>query len=220
MATATATAANPDANSGRRRAAANVGQPRRKPLHIVTGALLVLLLALTFMWLQLRADQAASALVVARPVPAGQVIMAADLRTASIVPDTSVRLIAESEADSVVGQTAAVPLVVGALLSPDQIGPPAWPAAGDAVVALPIKPGRLPSGVTAGARVRVMTIATDVAAAPTAPGQPNDVVATVTDMASNVDSSGTVVVSLLLRSPDAGVAATSEAALVLLSPAG
>jgi hypothetical protein len=47
------------------------------------------------------------------------------------------------------------------------------------------------------------------------------VLATVVQVAADVDSSGTVVVSLMLRAADAGVAAAGgESTLVLLGPAG
>ena len=196
-----------------------IGRPRRNPLHIVAGAFLVVVLTLAFMWMQLRAQASMPVLVVVRPVPAGQVITSADLHAASLVPDASVRVVPESQADTVVGRTAAVPLLVGGLLSPDQIGPAAFPAVGEAVVALPVKPGHLPAGVTPGARVRVLSIAADTTTGGTDP--PGVVVATVVDVASNVDASGTVVVSLLLPASDAAVAAfAGEATLVLLGPAG
>jgi len=67
--------------------------------------------------------------------------------------------------------------------------------------------------------VRVLNVAADPTAAGT--GQSAGVVGTVVDIASDVDASGTVVVSLLLPAADAGVAAAGgEATLVLLGPAG
>lgn len=210
------------APNGRTSVASNVVRPRRNPVHIVAGALLVVVLALAFMWIQLRSDQTVAVLVVAQPVPAGQVITSADLRVATVVPDAGVRLVATSQADTVVGRTAAVPLVAGALLSPDQVGPAAWPAAGEAVVALPLKPGRIPAGIAPGARVRVLTVTTDGGAATSADRGQAGVVATVVEVSrEQVDASGTVVVSLLLNGADAGVAAAGgEATLVLLGPAG
>jgi hypothetical protein len=218
---ATTTLSRPAASivPGNGRTTAAVGRARRNPLHIVAGAFLVVVLSLAFMWMQLRTETSMSVLVVARPVAAGQTITSGDLRAASMVPDASVAVVPESQAATVVGRTAAVPLVAGALLSPDQIGPAAWPAAGQAVVAVPVKPGRVPTGVSPGARVLVLTVATDPTAAGT--GQSAGVVGTVVDIASNADASGTVVVSLLLRSSDAGIAAAGgEATLVLLGPAG
>jgi hypothetical protein len=194
-------------------------RPRRNPLYIMAGAFLVVLLALTFMWLQLRADQAEAVLLVARPVAAGQVITSTDVTVVSVVPDPALRYVPESHAATVVGRTAAVPLVAGALLSPDHVGPAAWPGNGEAVVALPFKLGRIPTGVTAGARVRVLPIPAVVGEP--AVGTPEGVTATVVAVESDVDSSGTVVVSLLLRAADAAVAATAgESTLVLLGPTG
>jgi hypothetical protein len=212
--------AAPNARTG---IASNAVRPRRNPVHIVAGALLVVVLALAFMWIQLRSDQTVAVLVMARPVPAGHIITSPDLRVATVVPDAGVRLVAASQADTVVGRTAAVPLVAGALLSPDQVGPAAWPAAGEAVVALPLKPGRIPAGIAPGARVRVLTVAsTEGSTGTSAAGGQAGVVATVVEVSrEQVDASGTVVVSLLLRAADAGVAAAGgDATLVLLGPAG
>ena len=196
----------------------NVVRPRRNPVSIVAGGLLVVVLALAFMWIQLRSDQTVAVLMVARPVPAGQVITSPDLRVTTVVPEASVRLVPSSQADTVVGRTAAVPLVVGALLSPAQVGPAAWPAAGEAVVALPLKPGRIPAGIAPGARVRMLTVATTDS--PAIGGQAG-VVGTVVEVSREVDASGTVVVSVLLKVADAGVAAASgDATLILLGPAG
>ena len=102
-----------------------------------------------------------------------------------------------------VGRTAAVPLVAGALLSPGQIGPAAWPAAGEAVVALPLKPGRIPAGIAAGARVQVLVVAASTATGTDTGPPPQGRLATVVEVAREVDASGTVVVSLLLRPSDA-----------------
>jgi Flp pilus assembly protein CpaB len=121
MVTTTPTRAAPGraAPASNGRVTATLGRPRRNPLFIVAGAFLVVVLALAFMSMQLRSEQSVSVLVVARPVPAGQTITAADLRVASVVQDSSVPVVAESQADTVVGRTAAVPLVAGALLSPN-----------------------------------------------------------------------------------------------------
>ncbi len=164
----------------------------RSPVHIIVGALLVVALSLAFMWTQLRSDASVQVLAMARGVPAGQVIAAADLRVATVVPDPSVALVASTQAPTVVGRTASVPLVAGTLLSPGQLGPAAWPPPGQAVVALPVKQGRIPAGITPGARVQVLVVATvtgtDAGATATAPSEPT---ATVVDVSSEMDASGT-----------------------------
>src|SRR5262245_28796196 len=99
----------------------NVARPRRSLAHVVTGALLVVVCALVFMWVQLRADASVAVLVLARTVAAGQVIAAADLRVATVTPDPTVHLVPSSQASTVVGRRAAVPLTAGVLLGPDQI---------------------------------------------------------------------------------------------------
>jgi hypothetical protein len=131
-------------------------------------------------------------------------------------------MVLAAEANSVVGRVAAVPLVVGSLVSPAQFGPAAgWPRAGEAVVAVAVKPGRIPVGVVPGARVQVFTVAAANATGPsTTTG--SAVVATVVEVLTDVDSSGTTVVSLLvpLTATAAVAASGADVALVLLSAQG
>ena len=197
-------------------------KPRRNPVFLVGGGLLVVVTALAFMWVQLRSDQSVAVLAATRPVAAGQVITAGDVTAVTVVPDARIRLVAASQANSVVGRTAAVPLVAGALLSPDQIGPAAWPAAGEAVVALPLKPGRIPAGIAPGARVQVLVVAASTATGADTGPPPQGRLATVVEVARDVDASGTVVVSLLLRASDAPAVASAagEATLVAARAGG
>jgi hypothetical protein len=84
-----------------------------------------------------------------------------------------------------------------------------------------VKPGRLPVGVVAGARVEVLTVQpANNTSAGVATGAA--VVATVVEVLRDVDSSGTTVVSLLVTAAaSASVAATgADVALVLMAPQG
>jgi hypothetical protein len=197
-------------------------RPRRRPSLVLTGVLLAVVCAAAFVWLQLNTDRAVDVLAVARPVAAGQVIGPADVRVARLVPDPSVPMVFATEASSVVGRTAAVPLVAGSLVSPAQLGPAAgWPRSGEAVLAVAVKPGRIPVGVVPGARVQVFTVVAVNATGPSGvAGSP--VVATVVEVRTDVDSSGTTVVSLLVpATATAAVAASgADVALVLLAAQG
>jgi len=192
--------------------------PRRRTGLLIGGLLLVLLCAGVFAVMQLSREVAVAVLAVARPVPAGQRLTAADLRVAHVVPDPGVPLVRAAEMPRVIGRSAAVPLTQGSLLAPAQLGPLAFPQPGQAVVAVAVKPGRAPAGLSAGAAVRVVTVAKDTSTTPTAA---NPVSAVVVGMSPTVDGTGTQVVSLLVTEDDATriAAAGTELALVLVGSA-
>jgi hypothetical protein len=119
---------------------------------------------------------------------------------------------------TVVGRTAALPLPAGVLVSAQQLGQVAWPPAGQSVIAVGIKPGRAPAGLTAGTQVTVIVIPSAAPGAggtsgTTAGGSANGgepqvarADATVVSVTDAADQSGVSVVSLLLSA--AGAART------------
>ncbi|MDT4991580.1 MAG: hypothetical protein QOH97_1472 [Actinoplanes sp.] len=195
-------------------------QPKRRWSLLVGGLLLVLLCAGVFVAVQLRGDARVQVLAVARPVAAGQSLVAADLKPVKVVPDPQVPLVPASEAQQLVGRTAAVPLASGSLLAESQLGPAAWPAAGQAVVAAGFKEGRVPAGLAAGSRVLVVSVDKDTlsGSSDTPSSEPKPVSATAVDVAPGPDGSGTTTVSLLVDRGDATkLAGTgSDLALVLV----
>ncbi|KAB1109123.1 hypothetical protein F6X54_20215 [Micromonospora aurantiaca] len=194
-------------------------QPKRRWSLLVGGLLLVLLCAGIFAVVQLGGDAREQVLVVARPVAAGQVITAEDLRTARVVPDAGVSLVRAEQRQQVVGRSAAVPLAEGTLLAEAQLGPARWPDQGRAVVAAAFKPGRVPAGLAAGNHALVVTVAKEDSAGPAdLPAARASIPAMVVDVAAGVDGSGTTVVSLLLGRDDATklAGAGSELSLVLV----
>jgi hypothetical protein len=84
-------------------------------------------------------------LAVARDVPAGSTISAADLEVVRVSADPSLDPIAAGQRADVVGQTAAVDLVAGTLLTDGQLGDSALVEGGDAVVGLPLTDAQLPT---------------------------------------------------------------------------
>jgi hypothetical protein len=168
-----------------------------------------------FALLYLGSDARQQVLVVGRPVAAGQVLSGADLRVARIVPGPDVDTVAATEEASIVGRTAAVPLAPGSLLASSQVGPASWPPAEQAVVAVPVKAGRLADGVTAGARVLVIPVAAasgtaSASAAGTSSGGPQAVAGVVVSVVQDVDGSGTKVVSVLIPQDQAVAVAGSS----------
>ena len=195
-------------------------RPKRRWSLLVGGLLLVLVCAGIFAVVQLSGDARVQVLAVARPVAAGQAISAEDLRVVGVVPDASVPLVRASRLTEIVGQTAAVPLAQGTLLAESQLGRASWPQAGQAVVAVALKPGRVPSGLAAGSHARIVTVAMENTTETTGlPPAPVSVPAVVVGLTEAVDGAGTSVVSLLLSQDDATkvAGAGSELALVLVS---
>jgi hypothetical protein len=171
--------------------------------------------------MQASRDATVAVLAVARPVPAGQPLTEADLRTAHVVPDPGVALMRAADMAQVIGRRPAVPLAEGTLLGPSQLGPVSFPPPGQAVVAVAVKPGHAPAGLAPGTAVQVVTVAQDTATTtPPAAANPtaNPIAATVTEVSATVDGTGTRVVSLLLAAADATriAAEGGELALVLV----
>jgi SAF domain len=185
-------------------------RPRRRPWLLVAGLLSMVVSAGAFAVVYLGTDAREQVLVVARPVAAGQVLSVADLRVVRIVPDPGVDVIAAAEASRAIGHTAAVPLAAGSMLASAQVGPVAWPPAGQVVVAVPVKAARLADGISAGVRVLVVQVAADTTkAGQPAAGQP-PVAGTVVAVTRTADGSGITVVSLLLPAADAESVAGSS----------
>lgn len=127
---------------------------RRHGWRLLVGAVVIVAATAGFGALYYASDTSTPVLVVAQPVAAGQVITAADLQTADVRAGAGVDAMPADQAGGVVGRAAAVPLVPGSVLSAGQVGPPAFPASGEAVVAVSV--GLPPAGLTAGSRVLVL----------------------------------------------------------------
>jgi hypothetical protein len=181
---------------------------------MLVGVTLMVAFALLFGLVALRVDPAMSVLAVARPVPAGATIRDADLRVVRVVPGAGMEVLTEAERATVVGRTATVPLVAGALLAPDHVGAAVWPPAGESVVGVPVAAGRMPAGLSTGSRVSVLVPADG------APGQPGPAVMSGVVVAVDPPSAaGVSTVSLLMASGVARrVAAAGEVVLVLEQP--
>ena len=103
---------------------------RRRMPFVALGGLLVVVCVLGFAYGAAQLGDRVRVLAVARPVAAGHVFTAADLRPVSAARDASLTLIPASDAERVVGRTAVVPLLAGTLLTPGLVGDAAFPPAG------------------------------------------------------------------------------------------
>jgi len=110
------------------------------------AALVALGSALVFAVLWLNAGNRQPVLAVARPVPAGQVLSAEDLRVVRVSSDPGIDPIPASRRGAVVGKTTTSGLVPGSLLTEGQLGGSVTLLGpGQAVVGVELKGGQLPT---------------------------------------------------------------------------
>ncbi|WP_299960143.1 SAF domain-containing protein [uncultured Modestobacter sp.] len=162
-------------------------------------------------------------LAVARDVAVGSRITADDLTVASVPSDPHLSPIPATEQSRVVGAFAQVPLVRGGLLTRSQVGADSGLAAGELLVALPLKDGQFPArGLTAGQRVLIVATPGSSGAAAGGAVQPSTE-ATVAGVGAANPTTQVTVVDVRLREDDgptvAQLASTGNLALILL-PAG
>jgi SAF domain-containing protein len=204
------------------------GGPRRRSVpHLLLGVLLVTACTAGAVVWSLNIGERRPALALARPVVAGQTIAPADLREVDVAVDGEVDAIPASEAQSVVGRTAAASLPAGILLPRGALGVALVPDGDHAVAALALQPGQVPPGVDAGSAVLVVLSAdpnsTTSGAAPAGSGEPISVWRGVVVDVSRGANDQRLVVSVELTESDARrVAATpvGQLSVVLVSGGG
>lgn len=121
------------------------------------GAVLFVVMAVLlagWFWQQ-KSDQRA-VLVIAEPVPAGDVITTEDLGIIEVSGVTGA--ISSAESGSVVGSTAAVGLVDGQILTRNMVSTDPIPGPGERVVGLQLDATRAPAGLTPGDAVVVLAV--------------------------------------------------------------
>ena len=207
------------------RSAGPVLRRRVSMRRVLLAVGLVLACALAGVIVAKRVDTRVPVLAAAHAISAGQTVTAADITTVKVAAEAGVATVPASQLSTVVGRVAAVPLVAGTLLSPAQFSGPVWPGPGEAVIAVPVKPGRLPSGLPAGAKVTVLVVPSGTPGGVTGTGggqggqpQVEKATATVVSVEAAADQSGATVVTLVLSATDATrvAAASGDVALVRL----
>lgn len=170
-----------------------------------------------------RADHQVPVVIVVKPVPAGAAIGAADLATTRVNVGSGVQVIPATQLGQVSGEIAAVALRPGTLLAPTELTSLQPPAAGQELVAAPVKPYALPaSGLQPGDHVLITATPGDQGQSGSSAGAPAlgtpvpGVVAAVTDAP---DQDGFDVVDLLVSDANgvrvASQVSTGQFALVL-----
>ncbi len=104
---------------------------------------------------RVRAGSREAVLALARPVAAGQVITASDLRVVGVSAAGLVSLVPASQRAQVAGRTATASLPAGSLLAAGDVGA-RWPGRGQAWLGIALMPGRYPPGLSPGQHVGVL----------------------------------------------------------------
>ena len=171
-----------------------VPRRRRRPASAITGALLLIVSVVVGGALAAGGSSGATALTLARAVPAGQVLTAEDLASTHVSAD-GVHTFAGSAAPELIGRTLLVSAPAGTLLSNALLATPSTPTTGQLVLAAALKPGAFPPRLQVGQWVSVLQVPTG--------GTPAAVAALLVGRARVVDvlnepATGVTVVSLLI----------------------
>jgi len=200
------------------------GRHRQLPL-VVLGVLLVLGCTLAFTDASLHLGSREQVLVVAKPVSAGQVLSAGDLRAARVSAGSGLDVVLAGDEASVIGRRAAVPLVAGSLLTGTEVGNTPSVGSGSDVVAVGLKAGAYPPDLAPGDRVQVVpvTSSSDGSSATVTSGSPVGAIVLAVERAS-ADSDSPTVFSLQVSDSYAGevasLAAAGQASLIEVGAAG
>src|SRR5512144_2906231 len=188
-----------------------VSARRRRPALWLLGTALVATGGALAAAAALSAGHRVEVLAVARPVPAGQVIAAADLRPARVAADPALTPIPAAQLGTVVGRHAAVDLRPGTLLVRAALTSDSIPGVGQALVGVAVKPGQLPARpLQRGDRVLAVTVPDPGAATDAADSEKAPVPATVAGV-GRTDPNGSVVVDLTVAQAPAARLATDAA---------
>lgn len=131
----------------------------RNRARVAVGALVLVASALAAGLLYANAGDRRPVLAVARPVGAGQVLEASDLREVLASPVPGLRTVPASARGSLVGRTATVRLESGSLLHPAQVARGSVVDPTLAEVGGLLQAGQFPIGLRAGDRVLAIVLA-------------------------------------------------------------
>jgi Flp pilus assembly protein CpaB len=130
---------------------------RRLDLRVVIGLALLLAGVVGTVGVVQRAGQRTPVLVMARDVPAGQVIGVQDVRVAELGLAPGVAALGLRDRERVVGQVASAPLVVGQVLGPTAIAGAPPLEAGQVLMSVAVAPEHATAGtLRAGDQVAVV----------------------------------------------------------------
>jgi len=159
-------------------------------------------------------DDTTEVLQVVRNIRAGEVITSADLRGVDVDVDPTVPTVAANQIGQVVGQYARVYITSGSLMVPQLVQPNPLVSVGASVVAVEIRPTRVPAGLRERSRVMIVVLPTN---------SDDDVFVTTGRVVARGDDADNVtgVFGLSVEVPEADaaqVAAGDDVRVVVLDP--
>jgi hypothetical protein len=201
---------------------------RQRPAVWIAGVALIAVGAAVATSAALSAGAKHDVLAMARAVPAGRLLAAADVRTVRVAADSSVATVPAAEESSVVGQRTAVDLVANSLLTNAALGGAAVPGRGQALLGVALKPGQLPGrSLSRGDQAELVptpSTATSTSSGSGSGASAASPVPVTVDAEGAAGSDGTTVVDLVLPADAApkiaAQAAAGQLVLVLLPRAG
>ncbi len=191
---------------------------RRRPALLALAVAMVVLGALGAAYLATSLGETSAVIAVAREVPQGQPVTAADLVQAQVSADPALAPIPFGDRDRVIGLVAATTLVPGSLLTAEALTGERLPPPGQQLVGVGVSAVQLPAtALQAGDDVLLVPVAADGGAGvPATPGAPRAVAATVV-RAGAPGTDGVRVVDVLVDAADGpDVAARAAAGLVAI----
>jgi SAF domain len=190
---------------------------RRRPALLALAVTMVVLGALGATYLATSLGQTSPVIAIAREVPWGQTIAAADLVEARISADPALKPIPYGDRDQVIGLVAATTLTPGSLLTRDALTDQRLPAAGQQLVGVGVSAVQLPTtALRPGDDVLLVPVAAGNPSAATEVGAPGVVDATVVQTGPP-GTDGLRVVDVLVDAADGpDVAARAAAGLIAI----
>jgi SAF domain-containing protein len=177
---------------------------RRRPGMIALAAVLVGAGILGSTALYSAASRTMPVLVADADVPAGSLITARDVGTASISVGAGVQVIPAGQISQVVGQVAGSTLHPGMLLAASELATQRPPADGQVLVPLPVRPSALPaSGLRPGDQVLIVATPGaqgQIGSANAAPALSVPVNGVIDDVSTTASADGFAVVDVLVPS--------------------
>ena len=186
---------------------------RRNRSRVAAGALILVACTLAAVVVYGRVGDRRAVLAVARGVDVGETVEASDLRVVHVSTEPGLRTIPATQRSGILGRPAAVRLVPGSLLSPDEIGDGAALPEGMALVGAILKPGQFPLGLAPGDTVALVAApASGAGVVVTADSVAEPPTATVVAVERAADATGNTTVSLQLPANAASLVAGAGAA--------
>jgi SAF domain len=190
---------------------------RRRPALLGLAVAMVVLGALGAAYLATSLGETSPVIAVAREVPWGQTVTAADLVEARVSVDPALHPIPYGDRDQVIGMVAVTTLKPGSLLTRDAVTDRRLPPAGQQLVGVGVSPVQLPTtALRPGDEVLLVPVAAGGASTAPTPAAPGGVRATVVQ-AGPPGADGVRVVDVLVDAGDGpDVAARAAAGLIAI----